>query len=132
MLWLLFYCLPDTKSAIVVLTNTLGLNDAADWVAHLVLEEMLEVPDKNDYVAAARTSVAENAKWYSRTSGELFRNRKHNTYPRKLEDYTGIYWDAIHVVKIETSLEDGALHWALQGLLSEKFSLEHYEHDTFS
>ncbi|KAI4179622.1 MAG: hypothetical protein L6R41_007738 [Letrouitia leprolyta] len=104
-------------SAIVVLTNTLGLNDAADWVAHLVLEEMLEVPDKNDYVAAARTSVAENAKWYSRTSGELFRNRKHNTYPRKLEDYTGIYWDAIHVVKIETSLEDGALHWALQGSL---------------
>ena len=42
---------PDTESAIVVLTNTLGLNDTPDWVAQLVLEEMLEVPDKNDYVA---------------------------------------------------------------------------------
>ena len=124
--------LPDTESAIVVLTNTLGLNDTPDWVAQLVLEEMLEVPNKNDYVAAARSSVAENAKWYPDTSEELSRNRKTDTSPRKLENYTGTYWDAIHVVKIEVSLEDGKLYWALQGLRSEKFSLEHYEDDTFT
>ena len=124
--------LPDTESAIVVLTNTLSLNDTPDWVAQLVLEEILEVPDKNDYVAAARSSVAENAKWYSNTSKELSRNRKTGTSPKKLEDYIGTYWDAIHVVKIEVSMEDGNLYWALQGLRSEKFSLEHYEHDTFT
>lgn len=124
--------LPDTESAIVVLTNTLSLNDTPDWVAQLVLEEMLEVPDKNDYVAAARTSVAEYAKWYSNTCEELLRNRKTGTSPKKLEEYTGTYWDAIHVVKIEVSLEDGNLYWALQGLPSEKFSLEHYEHNTFT
>ena len=124
--------LPDTESAIVVLTNTLSLNDTPDWVAQLVLEEMLKVPDKNDYVAAARTSVAEYAKWYSNTREELLRNRKTGTSPKKLEEYTGTYWDAIHVVKIEVSLEDGNLYWALQGLPSEKFSLEHYEHNTFT
>ncbi|KAG6990993.1 hypothetical protein G7Y79_00059g091780 [Physcia stellaris] len=124
--------LPDTESAIVVLTNTLSLNDTPDWVSQLVLEEMLEVPDKNDYVAAATTSVAQNAKWYSDTREELSKSRKTNTSPKKLEEYIGTYWDAIHVVKIEVSLEEGNLHWALQGLPSEKFSLEHYENDTFT
>ncbi|KAL9611298.1 MAG: hypothetical protein Q9167_004062 [Letrouitia subvulpina] len=124
--------LPDTESAIVVLTNTLGLNDTPDWVAQLVLEEFLEVPNKNDYVAAAETSVAENAKWYPRTVEALMKGRKTDTAPKKLEEYVGIYWDAIHVVKIEVSLEDGTLHWALQGLPSEKFSLNHYEDDTFT
>jgi len=124
--------LPDNETAIVVLTNTLALNDTPDWVAQLVLEELLEVPDRNDYVAAAKTSVAENAKWYSSTAEELTKNRKADTSPKNLEDYTGTYWDAIHVIKIEISLEDGTLYWALQGLPSEKFSLDHYEHDTFT
>ena len=124
--------LPETLSAIVVLTNTLSLNDIPDWVSQLILEELLEVPDKNDYVAAAKTSVAENANWYSSTVDELTKDRNDDTSPKKLEDYTGTYWDAIHVVKIEVSLEDGTLNWALQGLPSEKFSLDHYEHDTFT
>ena len=71
---------------------------------------MLEVPNKNDYVAAAKTSVAENAKWYSDTSEKLSKNRKTNTSPRQLESYTETYWNTIHVVKIEVSLKNGKLY----------------------
>lgn len=124
--------LPNNESAIVVLTNTLALNDTPDWVAQLVLEELLEVPYRNDYLTAAKMSVAENAKWYSSTVEELTKNRKADTSPKNLEDYVGTYWDAIHVVKIEISLEDGTLYWALQAFTSEKFSLDHYQHDTFT
>lgn len=99
-----FLLLPDNESAIVVLTNTLALNDTPDWVAQLVLEELLEVPDRNDYVAAAMMSVAESATWYSSTIEELTRNRKADTSPKSLEDYAGTYWFAIHIVKIDLSL----------------------------
>lgn len=99
--------LSDNESAILVLSNRLALNDTPDWVAQLVFEELFEVPDRNDYVAAAKMSFAENAKWYSSTIEELTKNRKADTSPKNLEDYTGTYWDAIHVVKISISLEDG-------------------------
>ncbi len=127
-----FLLLPDNESAIVVLTNTLALNDTPGWVAQHVLEELLEVPDRNDYVAAAKTSVAESVNWYSSTIEELTKNCKADTSPKNLEDYTGTYWDAIHIVKIDLSLEDGTLYSALQGLPSEEFSLDHYKHDTFT
>ena len=53
---------PDTESAIVVLTNSLALNDTADWVGQLVLEELLEVPERKDYIRAVESCVEENAK----------------------------------------------------------------------
>lgn len=126
--------LPDTNSVIIVLSNTLALNNVPDWVGQLVLEELLEVPalERNDYIKAARTSVAENLKWYPALVRELGEARKNGTSSRELAGYVGTYWDNIHVFKIVVDLEDNKLYWRLQGLDSEKFSLEHYEDDTFT
>ena len=124
--------LPDTESAIVILTNSLTLNDTPDWVGQLILEELLEVPHRNNYIKAAEASVAENAKWYPTTIGELHREQENGTSPRSLEDYVGTYWNELHVFKIEVTLEEGSLYWALQGLKSEKFRLDHYEHDVLT
>ena len=99
-----FLLLRDNESAIVALTNTLALNDTPDWVDQLVLEELLEVPDRNDYVAAAETSIVENVNWYSSTIEELTKDCKPDTSPKNPEDYTGTYWDAIHIVKINLFL----------------------------
>ena len=126
------FLLPGTESAIVVLTNSLALNDTPDWVAQLVLEELLEVPDRNDYVAAAESSVAENAKWYPTTLKELQKEQTKGTSPRELEEYVGTYWDEYRIFKIEVTLEVDTLYWAFQGLDSEKFVLDHYEHDVFT
>ncbi len=123
---------PETESAIVVLSNSLALNDASDWVGQLVLEELLDVPERNDYIEAAKSSVAENAKWFSTTMQELEKEQTKGSVPRNLEEYTGTYWDANHIFKIHVSVDDGILHWALQGLDSEKWQLDHYEQDTFT
>ncbi|KAJ5360005.1 hypothetical protein N7517_009196 [Penicillium concentricum] len=126
--------LPDTDSIIIVLSNSLALNDVPDWVGQLVLEELLEVPksERNDYIKAAHSSVAENLKWYPALVGGLASARKNGTPPRALEMYTGTYRDNIDVFKIVVDLEDNQLYWRLQGLDSEKFPLEHYEDDTFT
>ena len=124
--------IPDTESAIIVLTNSLGLNDTADWIGQLVLEEFLEVPKRNDYIKAAKTSVAANAEWHSTTFEEVWKEQRKGTSPRSLEEYVGTYWDPIHIFKIEVSLEEQTLYWSFQGLESEKFRLDHYELDIFT
>ena len=123
---------PKTESAIVVLSNSLTLNDTPDWVGQLVLEELLDVPEKNDYIEAAKSSVAENAKWFSTSMAELESEKVEGPVPRDLKEYTGTYWDAIHVFKIDVFVEKGALNWASQGLKSEKWQLDHYNQDTFT
>lgn len=126
--------LPDTESAIVISSNALALNDVPDWVGQLVLEELLEVPEseRNDYIAAAKASAAVNLKWHPNLVKELQGAQKNGTSPRKLETYIGTYWDPVHIFKIVVTVENGELHWALQGLESEKFRLTHYEDDVFT
>ena len=92
---------PEPESAVVVLSNSLTLNDTPDWVGQLLLEELLAVPERNDYIKAAESSVAENAKWFPTIMEELEKTQKKGPVPRNLEEYTGTYWDAIRVFKVD-------------------------------
>ena len=51
------FLIPDTESAVVVLTNSISLNDCADWVGQLILEALLDVEERNDYVKYAKESA---------------------------------------------------------------------------
>ena len=123
--------LPNAEAAIVVLTSTLSLNDTPDWVSQLVLEEVLEVPEKNDYVAAAK---AMSPKMPSGTRAPS-RNSEQASRRYITEEARGLYWDLLGCnpwcEKIEVSIEDDTPYWALQRLPSEQFSFDHYENDTF-
>lgn len=124
--------LPETQSAIVVMTNTLALNDCADWVGQLVLEALIETKDKNDYIELARRSVASSLAWHSTVEAALKKIQTLGTSPRNLDDYTGTYTDSINVMKIEVTRVDEKLYFALQGLESEKYGLTHYQDDIFT
>ncbi|KIE01344.1 Peptidase S12, Pab87-related protein, partial [Metarhizium majus ARSEF 297] len=145
--------LPDKDAAIVVLTNSLALNDVADWIGQLILEELLAVSSANrtDIIKAAESCIPENPKRYPNLIKELADMRKNDTSARHLDAslrisndlrknetsarhldaYVGTYWDDIHVFKIVVTQEKEKLYWAFQGLDSEKFELDHYEDDTF-
>lgn len=55
---------PETKSAIVILGNTLGLQDAPNWVSGLLLETLLDTPEKNDYVKLTREAAHAGSKLF--------------------------------------------------------------------
>ncbi|CAJ2513595.1 Uu.00g017140.m01.CDS01 [Anthostomella pinea] len=57
--------LPELDTSVVVMSNSLGLNDCPDWVLQLVIEELLAVlgPDRNDYLDYARKSAAATYNW---------------------------------------------------------------------
>ncbi|KAK4155882.1 hypothetical protein C8A00DRAFT_31326, partial [Chaetomidium leptoderma] len=96
--------LPDTDTVILVLSNSLALNDVADWVGQLVLEEVLEVlaQERVDFTEPARDAVAENLKWYPALVKELAEHKKKGTSPRDFQDYVGTYCINSHVFKILT------------------------------
>jgi hypothetical protein len=67
------------------MTNSLVLNDVPDWVGQLVLEEILEVPKRNDYIEASTISVKKSLEWYSTVTTELEKDQKHNTSAKELD-----------------------------------------------
>ncbi|PVH79400.1 beta-lactamase/transpeptidase-like protein [Cadophora sp. DSE1049] len=113
--------IPETKTSIVVLSNSLALNNVADWVGQ-----------KNDYIKAATSSVKKSLKWYSTVTAELEQEQKQNASSKELDHYTGTYWNKSKTMKLEVTVEMKDLYYSVQGLESEKYILKHYEDDTFT
>ncbi|KAL4728801.1 hypothetical protein ACLX1H_003200 [Fusarium chlamydosporum] len=49
---------PKTESAVVVLVNSIGLSDAADWIARVMIKSLFNLQDGHDYVALAKEANA--------------------------------------------------------------------------
>jgi CubicO group peptidase (beta-lactamase class C family) len=124
--------IPETGTAVVVMSNTLGLSDCPDWVLQLVLEELLQSPERNDYIEAANHAVEGALKMYCELAQQIKSlSRAATAAPKPLEMYVGTYWNEGRYVKISITVTDNKLFWALQGLQSELFELEHAYGDTF-
>ena len=125
--------IPETRGAVLVLTNSSALNDTADWLGQLYLEAYLGVIKKNDYLALAKETAANALKWYPRLVDELERTRIPNTRSREYADYTGTFYNDARTMMIKIFLDpDGSLQLSFQGLENEKFGLTHYNYDVFT
>lgn len=126
---------PSIETAVVVATNSLGLNDSPDWIMQTLLEEILEAPRRNDYISAAKTSAQATLDWYDTTVKALDDERTTpDTGPSQpLQEYVGVCCNKKRYLKILVTLDDeDKLSWAIQGLDSENFELSHYQDDVFS
>lgn len=125
--------IPSLKLAAVVATNSLSLNDCPDLIMQTLLEEILEAPIRNDYISVAKTSIRTTVDWYDKTVKALNDGKTPGTTPSKpLQDYVGVYWNKKRYIKIVVTLSDDKLSWAIQGLDSERFELDHYQDDIFT
>ena len=123
--------LPESQSAVVVLSNTLALVDTADWVGQLLLEAVLNVPNKNDYLQITKETTERALAWYGSMHKELRENRTHKA-PRNLKHYVGVYWNVVGTVHIDVAVIDGIFSIIFQGLPDEVWPLHHWEQDTFT
>ncbi|KAL9611292.1 MAG: hypothetical protein Q9167_004056 [Letrouitia subvulpina] len=126
------HLLPDTNTAIVVLTNSMANNDVADWLGQLLLETILDNPDKNDYVNIAKDSAKFSVELWLRMERNLEKHREPHTTQRSLANYVGIYWNIIHNWCIDIYEDNGILKVCFQQQREESYELNHYHHDTFS
>jgi len=123
--------LPKSQSAIVVLTNTLSINDNADWVGQLLLESFLDVKEKNDYLEITKKTVGLALDWYPSMEQELRENRSLEI-PRDTQSYVGVYYNKIGTVHIDVTFDSKQLRIAFQGLEDEIWNLRPWEGDTFT
>lgn len=126
---------PESESVVVVLSNSLALTDVPDWVSQMVLEQLLDTPssERIEFSAYAEKSIAINLGWYDRIVNSLGQGRPRDTkLPWPLESYVGTYVNESRLFSVTVTLADSTLSWAFQGLDSERYSLKHYDGDTFT
>ncbi|PSN69364.1 beta-lactamase/transpeptidase-like protein [Corynespora cassiicola Philippines] len=105
----------ESQIGLVILSNTLALVDIADWVGQLLIETVLDIPEKNDYLQITKDTVARALSWFSLMYKKLRENRQSHP-PQRLEEYIGVYWNAVGTVHIDVCLTEGRLNTILQGL----------------
>jgi len=129
--------IPETQSAIVVLTNGIGSADAADWLGQAVLQALLEpTAQPIDYLDWSERTVAKLKEYYAGLTQQIREERKPGTRPRDLRQYEGRYFNDlrnffVEIRPSEKPAEEETLEMAFQGLESQCYELRHLHDDTF-
>jgi len=124
--------LPETESAVVVLTNTMALNDAADWTGQLLVETLLDSLVRNNYVRLASASAERALKKYAELTQKVEEGRKSGKPDRPLSDYVGSYVGFGGIFCIDVVEGDSGLEVLFQGRESQKYRLKHHHDETFT
>ena len=125
------YLLPGTNTAIVVLTNSMANNDAANWLGQMLLETVLDNPEKNDYVAIAKESAATSVALWPKMAKELEVLREPGTPRKPPIVYVGKYYNIIADWCIDV-YDEGGLKMCFQGQRDKSYRLDHLRNDGFS
>lgn len=129
---------PETESAIVVLTNSIPLNDAADWISQAYASALFHFPGPADYVALAKESRRRKVEGIDsiRAKFDAIRQDHSDEGPRlPLSSYWGIYENEAGNFFIDISehrdSNETSLLLRLQGKESQTYELRHLRGDTF-
>ncbi|WVO17675.1 hypothetical protein L204_105372 [Cryptococcus depauperatus] len=127
------YLLPETETAVVVLGNSFDLCDTPDWVSQLLIEAVLDAPERNDYVELAERTAANALSHHQPTTDRLIAERKMGTKRRPLSAYAGRYYHRAGNFFLEFTPANGdSLAMAPQGYHHTTYNLYHYHDDVFA
>lgn len=126
------YLLPDSHTAVVVLSNSFDLCDTPDWVAQLLIEALLDCPEPNDFVTIAKRTAIRAVSHASSTNGQLARERLLHTPVRPVTDYTGRYYNGVGNFFLDVIICRNALRLIVQGFTKVQYDMHHYHYDVFS
>ncbi|KAI1169786.1 beta-lactamase/transpeptidase-like protein [Nemania sp. FL0916] len=125
---------PETGTAVVILQNSLGLCDVADWACQSILDTIFLGNPAQDYFALALKCAQKSVTRMELVEQKLSEERILGTEPRPLILFCGRYFNRISKWFMDISQGTGqeALHVKFLGLDSEKYYLRHYHHNTFT
>ncbi|KAI1378294.1 beta-lactamase/transpeptidase-like protein [Hypoxylon crocopeplum] len=82
------YIIPETKSALVILTNGTGLSDASDWIAQDLIQTIYGLEPRVDFLGVAN-QAKEIYISYTEDLPDIYRN--HITPALPLDQFSGSY-----------------------------------------
>ena len=124
--------LPETSSAVVVLSNSMGLNDVSDWIGQLLIETLVESPVRNDYSYLATLSASGALEKYEELEKEVEGGREAGGSKRDWNDYVGSYIGFSGLFGIDIRNKEDILERLFQGRESQRICLKHHHDDTFT
>ena len=125
------HVLPDTHTAMVVLVNSLAKSDCADWIGQMLVETIMNNPEKNDYEELPRESAESYSQMWENLKTELDNSRTSQQDHRPSDEYTGKYYNVVGNFFIEVAVVERELHFSCQGLPTQRHRLYYYGTDTF-
>ncbi|EGO61615.1 hypothetical protein NEUTE1DRAFT_144736 [Neurospora tetrasperma FGSC 2508] len=144
------FMFPESNSAVVVLTNSMPLNDVADWIAQIYITALFQFEDggktyldlAKKYVGLAQKSRDQKLRLVRTMRTGI--DSEHNTNyscPRELDVYTGRFynskgsWPGNFFIDIRCPKnwgeKDNCLELRFQGWDSQLYELRHLRDDIF-
>ncbi|KAK4446178.1 beta-lactamase/transpeptidase-like protein [Podospora aff. communis PSN243] len=129
------YIIPESESAVVVLSNGTGLGDATDWIAQDIIQTLFDLQPKVDFLATARTASELHLSHYEVDfRAPLAEHRGHQSPVRDLKAFAGTYvMEHLDVAFVKVLLpNDPGLQMLVNGYEDQAMALRHSNHDVFS
>ncbi|KAJ5509022.1 beta-lactamase/transpeptidase-like protein [Penicillium freii] len=126
--------LPETGSAVVVLTNSQSLNGGVRWIGELLVEALLNNShNAPDYSILAKESAEIALQQVKNINKSLAAGRTIETPSRPLEVYVGKYFNGARnfFIEIGYSKDKTSLQAAYMGRKADTFALLPYQEDSF-
>lgn len=124
--------LPETKTAVVVLQNSLGLCDVADWICQLIIDTVMVGKPCQDYLHLTRQCVEFGMNRMNVVRDQLRAEKVSGTKPGPLEIYKGRYFNKLGNWYIDIFVDDGQLYLEFLGKESERYERSHYHYHMFT
>ena len=125
------HLVPDSKAAVVVLTNCMARCDTADWLGQMLLEAVIDNPVRNDYLSLTKSSVKVSMGLWPKMLDDLDKRQRHGTPIMPLSSYVGVYYNKVRTWRMEILEREGSLFMCIQGRKSQPYQLRHYHYDVF-
>lgn len=126
------FMVPEEDLVIVVLTNSLAWTDAADWIGQFLLEQVLDLGNKHDFVQLAQQVAGKRKVQFLEAEKQFAEEKKASESKRPLDAFIGDYHHEAGTFFVRVSLEDGALRACFQGFEGDPYRLQIVEQDVFS
>ncbi|KAJ2902099.1 hypothetical protein MKZ38_001008 [Zalerion maritima] len=131
------YIVPESTSALVILSNGTGWSDATDWIAQDVIQTMHGLRPTVDFVEVASRAAPEYLSHYANDfKTPLEKDREEITDPPPLQDFLGSYvmenLDSV-CLDVELDPEDPAKLWMMVNKQADQvWELSRHKPDVFS
>ncbi|KAJ5728021.1 hypothetical protein N7493_004351 [Penicillium malachiteum] len=126
--------LPESNSAVVVLTNSQSLNGGVRWIGELLVETLLDnFHNTPDYLEVAKTSTDAALERVKLVKKALTAGRTVDIATRPLDAYAGTYFNAVEnfFIQIIHSKDRSHVQISYMGCQDDTLSLLPYQQDSF-
>ncbi|RYP09341.1 hypothetical protein DL765_008487 [Monosporascus sp. GIB2] len=131
------YIIPESKSAVVILSNGTGLSDATDWIAQDLIQAMHGLEPAVDFIKVASQAVPKYLSHYNddfKIPLEIHRERGTPCPP--LHDFVGSYvMKGLDLVCLDVAIDSknpSRLQMMVNKQRDQLWELKHYHYDVFN